>query len=266
MRILIAPGLVAAMLIAGCNSAPPPPAAPVAAPIANAVSGTVMLREPRELSAAAKVDIKVVDVAQPDVVLAQATINDANKQPVAFNLPIDPSKVDPKRTYAVEAVLTDGDRRFLPVLQLPVLTNKAPAKIEVLLAPEPTPAEKLYEDFHKAFAQIGNMKSIRGDSLNDKSTTAWDAFLSNGKVKFVREITDLDDDKGRITMKMGFQGDDPWVIVKDESPAGSNKSYATTKLGWDDKGNLVLNEKTGGASASDAEANSLYPTPRPCSR
>lgn len=258
MRILIAVTLLTAGLAAGCSSSAPPPAAPAAPVIANSVSGTVLLRDPRELSAQAKVDLKVVDVAQPDVVLAQATLNDANKLPLAFTLPIDPSKVDPKRTYSIDAVLTDGDRRFLPVLQNPVLTNKAPSKIDIVLAPEPTPAEKMYEGYRKAYAQIGSLKSISGSSLNDKSTTAWDAFLSNGKVKLVREITDLDEDKGRITIKMAYQGDDPWVVVKDESPAGSNKSFATTKVGWDETGNVVLKEKTGGADVSDAEVKGLY--------
>ena len=34
----------------------------------------------------------------------------------------------------------------------------------------------------------------------------------------MREITDLDGDKGRITYKMAYQNDKPWVVVKEESP------------------------------------------------
>jgi uncharacterized lipoprotein YbaY len=256
MRILIATTLVLAALSAGCSSsAPPPPAAPVAPTIANAITGTVMLRDPRELGAGAKIDLKVVDVAQPDVVLAQTTIADATKLPVSFNLPIDVAKVDPKRTYAIESVLTDGDRRFLPVLQYPVLTNKAPAKVDIQLAPEPTPAEKMYEEYRKAFAQTGTLKSISGSSLNDASTTAWDAFLSNGKVKVMREITELDDDKGRITYKMAYQNDKPWVVVREDAPAHSNHAYATTKVGWSEDGSLVLKEKSANNQTSEVSAD-----------
>ena len=260
MRTLIAPGLAAALLLSACgSSAPPPPPAAVVAPIPSTVSGSITLREPRELSDAAKADVKVVNVAQPEVVLAQATVANANKFPVAFSLPIDTSKVDPKATYALEAMLTDGDRRFLPVLQYPVLTNKPPtAKVEVLLAPEPTPAEKMYDEYRKAFAQIGTLKQISGSSLNDKSTSAWDAFLSNGKVKVVRETTDLDEDKGRIILRIAYKEDDPWVVVRDECPAGSNRPFATTKVGWDEHGTLVLREKTGGGEVSDADAKGLY--------
>ncbi len=261
MRILIASTLLIAALSAGCSSSPPPPPPPAAPVIANAVTGTVMLRDPRELSAAAKIDLKVVDVAQPEVVLAQTTITDASKLPVSFNLPIDPAKVDPKRTYAIDSVLTDGDRRFRPVLQYPVLTNKASAKVDIQLAPEPTPAEKMFEEYRKAFAQTGTLKSISGSSLNDSSTTAWDAFLSNGKVKVMRELTELDDDKGRITYKMAYQNDKPWVVVREESPAHSNHAYATAKVGWSDDGTLVLKEKTANNQTSEVsadEAKAMY--------
>lgn len=261
MRHVLSPALYALVLLAGCSSTNAPPPPPPPPQIANAVSGTVGLRDPRQLSADAHVEVKVIDVGQPGTVLAQTTVSPANQPPVNFNLPIDTTKVDPKRTYAVEAVLIDGDRRYLPVLQYPVLTNKAPAKVDVVVAPEPTPSEKMYDDFKKEFGKIGSYKSISGSSLGDTASTAWDAFSSNGKVHVVREITDLDADKGRITMKMAYQNDKPWVVVKEESPAGSNKPYATTKVGWDDNGQLVLRERINNGQSSDvsdAEAKQIY--------
>jgi putative lipoprotein len=256
----LATSLAAALLLNACgSSAPPPPPAPTVAPIANAVTGTMTLRDARELGDGTKADVKVVDVANPSIVLAQTTLPNANKLPVTFNLPIDVSKVDPKGTYALEAVLTDGDRRFLPALQYPVLTDKQhTAKVDVTLIPEPTPAEKMYTEFRKAFEQIGNLKQISGSSINDKSTSAWDAFLSNGKVKVVRETTDLDEDKGRIIMKVAYKDEDPWVVVRDECPAGSNRPFATSKVGWDEHGTLVLREKSAGGDVSDADAKAIY--------
>jgi putative lipoprotein len=254
MRILIAPTLVATLLLAACgDSTPPPPPPPAVAPIANAVTGTIALREPHELSDAAKADVKVIDVAEPSVVLAQATIPNANKPPVAFNLPIDASKVDPKRTYAIEAMLTDGDRHFVKFLEYPVLTNKNPsADIKVQLAPEPTPAEKLYEEFRKAYAQTGNLKQISGKYQNDAFGTAWDAFLSAGKVKVVREITDsFADNGGRTTYKIAYKDEKPWVVVREDLAAGTNKPFATTKVGFGDDGSLVLHEKSSGGQTSD---------------
>jgi putative lipoprotein len=248
--------LLAIALLAGCNSSSPPPQQAAPPPkIANSVSGRVMLREPRELSAQAKLDLRVNDVAQPGVVLAQTTISPANQPPISFNLPIDTNKVDPRRTYAVEAMLVDGDRRYLPVLQYPVLTNKAPAQVEIVVAPEATPAEKMYDEFKKTFGGIGGMKTFNGSSMNDNSTVAWDAFTQNNKIRVVREITDLDNDKGRVTYKMAYQNDVPWVVQKEEAPAGSNHPYATTKVGWDENGQLVLKQRVANGQNSEVSTD-----------
>jgi len=262
MRILLATTVLSAALLSACgSSAPPPPPPPAVAPIANAVTGTVALIEPRELSDAAKVDIKVYDVSHPEIVLAQTTLPNANKLPLSFNLPIDTTKVDPKGVYALDAILTAGDRRFLKKLEYQVLTDKArTAKIDVQLAPEPTPAEKLFEEYKKAAAQTGNLKQVSGKYSNDNFGTAWDAFTSNGKVKFVREVTDAYDDSGRTTYKIAYKDDKPWVIVRESSPVGSRQVLATTKVGWSDDGNLVLHEKVAGgqtSDVSDADAKAL---------
>ena len=250
--------LLVLALLAGCSSSgnnqPPQQQAPVQK-IANSVSGKVMLREPRELSTQTRLELSVIDVANPGLVLAQTTISPANQPPIAFNLPIDTAKVDPRRTYAVEAKLIDGERRYLPVLQHPVLTHNAPAQVDVIVAPEATPAEKMYDEFKKAFAQIGGLKSFNGSALNDNSTVAWDAFAQNNKIRVVREITDLDGDKGRITYKMAYQNDNPWVVQKEESPAGSNHPYATTKVGWDDNGQLVLRQRVANGQNSEVSAD-----------
>jgi putative lipoprotein len=119
----------------------------------------------------------------------------------------------------------------------------------------------MYEEFKKTFGQIGGMKTFNGSALNDSSTTAWDAFTQNNKIRVVREITDLDNDKGRITYKMAFQNDQPWVVQKEESPAGSNHPFATTKVGWDENGKLVLKERVANgqnSEVSEADAKAIY--------
>ncbi|HZP65931.1 MAG TPA: YbaY family lipoprotein [Rudaea sp.] len=254
MRISSFLALATLALLAGCNSSPPP-AAPQGPQIPTSVTGTVMLREPRELSNAARVDLRVIDVAQPATPLAQTSIPNASRPPIQFTLPIDPKQVDPKRIYAVDAVLTDGERRYLPALQSPVLTDpKHTSNVQIIVAPEPTPAEKMFDEYKKAYAQIGTMKQISGSSMGETSSTAWDAFLSNGKVKVVREITDLDNDKGRITMKMAYQNDKPWVVVREESANGSSHPYATSRIGWDENGQLVLKDRLANGQLSDVSA------------
>jgi putative lipoprotein len=263
MRTSIFPALIALGLLAGCNK--PPPAAPPAPQIANNVSGTIMLREPRALGDNARAELKVIDVSQPATPLAQITVEHANRPPIAFSMPIDPNAVDPLRTYAVNAVLIDGERRYMPVLEYPVLTKKASAHVQIIVAPEPTPAEKLFEAYKQEYAKIGSLKSISGSSETPTSTTAWDAFVSNGKVKVVREITSIVDDKanetGRITMKIAYKDDKPWVVVKEESGGAGMRPSAITKVGWDDSGALVLKDKMSGGQAGEAsaaDAKALY--------
>ena len=258
-KILLA--ALGAGLLAACNPPAPPPA-PAAPAIASAISGNVILSEPRELSNQARVELKVVDVKQPATPLAQIVIPNASRPPINFTMPIDVRQVDPKGTYSVDAVLIDGDRRFVPVLQSPVLTDaKHTSTVQIIVKAEPTPAEKMFDEYRKDYAQVGNMKQISGSSMGDTSSSAWDAFLSNGKVHLVREITDLDNDKGRITLKMAYHNDKPWVVVKEESPAGSNRPFATTKVGWDDNGQLVLKERMANGQNSEVtpeEAKALY--------
>ena len=262
MRNLGLYALGALVFLAGCNKAPTPPPAPPPAPIANSVSGTVSLKDAHELSNDARVDLRVVDVSQTATPVAQTSIANASHPPIAFTIPIDPHSIDTKRTYSLEVTLTDGDRRYMPVLQYPVLTNKAPsANIAVVVAPEATPSEKLFDAFNRAYAQVGSMIHFNGTSQDESSSTAWDAFASNGKVKFVREITDLDNDKGRISTRMAYQNDKPWVVVREESSGGNAKPFSTTRVGWDDNGTLVLKDKIANgqtSEVSDAEAKQLY--------
>src|ERR1700684_2864222 len=205
MRNLGLYALGALVFLAGCNKAPTPPPTPPPAPIANSVSGTVSLKDAHELSNDARVDLRVVDVSQTSTPVAQTSIANASHPPIAFTIPIDPHSIDTKRTYSLEVTLTDGDRRYMPVLQYPVLAKRAPsANIAVVVAPEATPSEKLFDAFNRAYAQVGSMIHFNGTSQDESSSTAWDAFASNGKVKFVREITDLDNDKGRISTRMAY--------------------------------------------------------------
>jgi putative lipoprotein len=254
MRILLASTLLSAALLAACgSSAPPPPPAAAVAPIPAAVTGTIALAEPHDIGDGAKADVKVYDVGNSSNVLAQTTIENANKFPLSFNLPIDASKVDPKGTYVVNAILTDGDRRYLiKNIDYQVLTDKKrTGKADILLSPEPTPGEKLFEEYRKAYDQSSTLKQISGKYSNDNFGTAWDAFTSNGKVKFVREVTDAYDDSGRTTYKIAYKDDKPWVIVREASPAGSRTVLSTTKVGWGDDGTLILHEKTANGQTSD---------------
>lgn len=251
MRNLSIAVLVAATVLGGCNSAnqgsATTPGKAAVAPIPSAITGTVTLRDPADIDAGSKLDVKLVDVAQPQVVIAEKTSEVGGMPPFNFTLDLDPSKIDRSRTYVVNVILTDGERRFLPALASPVLTGGAGATAKVLLNPEPTPAENLKGEFSRLQSQIGGMKKVAGTYTTDDASVGWDAFAEGGKVRFARVNTDFDKG-GRSSVKFAYKDGKP-IYAKEQGGA---------TIGWDDSGEVLINEKAGGQTATDQEIQSIH--------
>jgi putative lipoprotein len=264
MRKLSIAAFIALGLLAGCNNAGnqapttaggqttaknPAAAAAAAAntPIPSTVSGSVTLKDPIQISQGAKLDVKLVDVATPDAPIAEKNLDVSGNPPFQFSLDIDPARIDRSRTYTVNAVLTDGERRFLPALTAPVLTGGSPATAQITLSPEPTAGEKLKDDYAKLQGRIGGMKAVTGTYTTDDSSIGWDAFAEHGKVVFVRVNTEYDKG-GRTSVKYAF---------KDDKPMFAKQTGGAT-VGWDDTGTAIVNEKQGGGSLNDKELGPLH--------
>lgn len=259
MRKLSIAAFIALGLLAGCNNAgnQSPTAggrtsangnAPAAeAPIPSSVTGSVTLKDPAEIGQGAKLDIKLVDVSTPDIPIAEKSMDVSGNPPFNFSLDIDPSKIDRHRTYTVNAVLTDGERRFLPALTAPVLTGGSPGTAQITLSPEPTAGEKLKEEFAKLQRSIGGMKAVNGTYTTDDASIGWDAFAEHGKVVFVRVNTEYDKG-GRTSVKYAFKDDKPMFA----------KQQGGATVGWDDSGTAIVNEKQGGGSLGDKELAPIH--------
>jgi putative lipoprotein len=254
MRKLPIVALVALAVLGGCNqqnqnpqaTAPGQPSgngnAAAPAPIPSTVTGSVNLKDSVAVNPGAKLDVKLVDVATPDVPVVEKSMDVSGNPPFNFSLDLDPSKIDPKRAYTVNAVLTDGERRFLPALTAPVLTGGSPATAQITLSPEPTEAEKLKDEFAKLQGRIGGMKTVNGTYTTDEASIGWDAFADHGKVVFVRVNTEYDKG-GRTSVKYAFKDDKPMFV----------KQNGGATIGWDDNGGVVVNEKPGGGALNDKE-------------
>jgi len=260
MRNLSIVAFVALVTLAGCNS--PSQTSPATgqtrapsngsnpgtpAPIPSAVTGSVTLKDPVAVSAGAKLDIKLVDVAQPEIPVAMKTLDVNGQPPFNFSLDIDPSKIDPRRTYTLNAVLTDGERRFMPALTAPVLTGGSPATAQITLTPEPTAGEKLKDEFTKLQSRIGGMKTVNGTYTTDDASIGWDAFAETNKVRFVRVNTEYDKG-GRTSVKYAFKDDKPMFV----------KQQGGATIGWDDSGSVVVNEKQGGGALADKDIVAIH--------
>jgi len=123
------------MLAENCKQTSPPPNASAAA---SAVSGTVAYRERVAMPENALLTVQLQDVSRADApaeVVAEQKVAFAGRQvPLPFELPYDPSKLDPKHTYSISARITvDGQLRFLNTSAYRVITQGNPSKVNLLL-------------------------------------------------------------------------------------------------------------------------------------
>lgn len=256
---------VAALALAGCNSsessqtaqggsesASPTASASAAGPAtkANAVSGTVALRDQAELSPTAKLEIKLIDVSdQESPPLGTKTIEPVGSMPQSFEIEFNPNDVNPNSIYIAQAVLTDGDRAYVAPLQSPVLTKGAGNQVSIQLAPQQTAGEKELAAFTSVQKQIGGMKITSGTKLEDKASRSWQVFREAGQVKFIREQVDLND-KGFTSTDYAFKDGKPWVVVQQKKASKDAKPTSTEQAGWNTEGTLVLKQELVGGKSS----------------
>lgn len=106
------------------------------------VTGTVSYQERMSLPPGAEVTVKLVDVSWADApapVLAEQTLIVAQNQvPIPFELLFDPTEIDTRFTYAVQArIEIDGELMFISDIQYPVLTQGHPTKVDLVLRRTP---------------------------------------------------------------------------------------------------------------------------------
>jgi putative lipoprotein len=216
------------------------------APIPSTVSGSVTLKDQVPVGEGAKLDVKLVDVAEPGVPIAEKTFDVSGAPPFSFSLDLDPSRIDRKRAYTVNAVLTDGERRYLAGLTSPVLTGGSPSTVQILLTPEPTAGEKLKDEYSKLQSRIGGMKKVAGTYTTDDASIGWDAFADHGHVVFARVNTEYDKG-GRTAVKYAYRDDKPMYV----------KQQGGATIGWGENGDVVVNEKAGGGEVDEKEIESI---------
>ena len=235
--------VAALALLGGCNSADQPAAGKHAATpgvaAGTTITGKVTLRDPMPIGAGAQLDVKLVDVAQPTIPLAEKVIDVSGAPPYAFSLDFDRAKVSAGRTYVVNALLIDGPRRFVPALNSPVLTHGAGTSVEIVLNTEATPAEKLAEECTKLENHIGGMKTVKGTYTTEDSSVGWDAFAQGGVVRYVRVNTEFDKG-GSSSANYAYKDGKPMCA---KQPGGVRAKW---NVGWGEDGQVLFSAKAGG--------------------
>lgn len=260
-RKLISLAVVAALLSA-CGAPETPsaqqaapaataaPASVAAAPVATpqfdtAISGELIVEGLNELPPGFELSVRLLDLTDPSQVppvVAELSGPAPSILPHRFSLPYDASKIVEGGRYGVLAALVvQGVPLYSSAAPAPVLTEGNGSSVSLSLVrggaqadTQIAPTEKMKQDFAALERSIGGLKRIAGERITDDVTVGWDAFLSDAGVRFAREQVDFGD-AGTASLKYAFLDGRPWVIVREQRGR-------TTWLGWNDAGELMLNE------------------------
>lgn len=257
MTKYLVPFVAALALLAGCDkfggSSDAAKAKKNAAPEVvktDTITGNVSMRDPINVDEGSRLEIKLVDLSQEEVPVAETTQTVTGQPPYAYSLDVSKVNVLPSHTYEMRVLLIDGDRRFIPALISQVLTKGGGATADIVVKAEPTPSELAKGEIDKLQKQIGAMSTIKDSFLTDKQSVAWDGFYKNREVRFVR-VTTITEGKepgntSRSTVKYAFKDNKPFGVI-----AGG------TTYGWNEAGELMVNVRSDGSEA-DAEAAKAY--------
>ena len=104
-----------------------------------AVTGNVFYLQRIALPPDAQLRVVLADVSKMDVaapVLAEQTLYGPLQVPVAFRLEYDPTQIDERMSYAVQArIESGGELLFITTENHPVITRGNPADLEVRVDP-----------------------------------------------------------------------------------------------------------------------------------
>lgn len=132
--------LCAASVSWGVSTAAPPFwKDPVPLPGAPAVSGTVSCREQIALPGMATVQVELIDISRKDShapPIGEDTIWVAGvRLPVSFRIAYDPSRIDPRHVYVVQAKIVEGEKLLFISKPYYVLTQGASSIAGIIVTP-----------------------------------------------------------------------------------------------------------------------------------
>ncbi len=262
---------VAALALAGCNGSPSseqagngspasPGSAAALASIPSEVSGTISLRagSPQPSDKATLV-LNLVDVsssAAGSAPLATKT-SPAGTFPQPFKLTFNPADVKPSDLYVVQAILTDGERRYVMPIQAPVLAKGSKNdSVSIQLVAQQTPAEELLAKFKAEQDQLGAMKVSHGTKLEKEASRGWQLFRQDSQIRFIRELVEYTDD-GFTSTDYAYRDGKPWAIVQQHMPSRDGKPTSIDRAGWSDDGTLVLKQHQVGSDVQELDAGEV---------
>ena len=233
-------------------------AQPVTGP---AVTGTASIDKLATLPPGLSLVLRLVDTtdaASLPVAVAESTQPAPNVLPLSFALGYDPAAIKQDHRYGIQvAVQAETLVLYGTSAPVPVLTNGAPAKglaVALVRGGQPSadvpPGEQAKADFATLSENIGALRRIHGERLEADVAVGWDAFVEDsGQIRMAREQVDFGE-AGSGQFRYAYKGGKPWIVERVQASV-------TTLVGWNEQGDLVLNEK-GEGEADEADVTALY--------
>src|SRR5690606_12056699 len=138
---------------------------------------------------------------------------------------------------------------------VPVLTDGAPSselKLALVRGGQPSadvpPDELAKKEFADLEAQIGALRRIQGEKLEEDVAVGWDAFVeSSGQIRMAREQVDFGD-AGSAAFRYAYRGGKPWIA---ERVQGGKKIIVV----WNEERPVTLTEPASGKAGADGLAS-----------
>lgn len=226
-----------------------------------AVTGTASIDKLATLPPGLSLVLRLVDTtdaASLPVVVAESTQPAPNVLPLSFALGYDPAAIKQDHRYGIQvAVQAETLVLYGTSAPVPVLTHGAPAKglaVALVRGGQPSadvpPGEQAKADFATLSENIGALRRIHGERLEADVAVGWDAFVEDsGQIRMAREQVDFGE-AGSGQFRYAYKGGKPWIVERVQASV-------TTLVGWNEQGDLVLNEK-GEGEADEADVTALY--------
>lgn len=138
LRVMVTLSFLSVLIACGQGN---PSQAPGSQVESLSVSGSISYRERIALGPQSILEIKLVDVSRADapaIVIAEKSITGPGQVPINFELAYDPTSIDQRFTYAVEARISEGGKLvFISDTHTPVLTRGNDNHVEMVLVHVP---------------------------------------------------------------------------------------------------------------------------------
>ena len=153
-------------------------------PKQEAITGTITYRDRTTLPRDAVATVELREVLRSDlrpVTIARQTISPAPRAPIPFSIEYDPTEIDTRRTYVIDANITGGGRQIFAMRQsAPILNGRPTTNVTLLVEATSTGGSSVLSQ-NQQIAQITQwFREYLRREPREQELYVWEAHLARG--------------------------------------------------------------------------------------